>query len=333
MTIKDVARHCGVSVSTVSRVLNNRPDVSEGVRAKVLKAVEELNYVPNDSARDLVSPATDTVGILFRGTSSPFYAEIIGAMEGMLSRQGYTVVIESVRHGSDELWAGASLVRSKRLKGIVFLGGRFDYAPEDVEKLGVPFVCCTYTNSFGALSPESYSSVTIDDIKTGFDAAMALIERGHRRIAVVMSNIDDHSIGELRYMGYRKALEERGIDFDPELILEAGEYSMSAARAAVEKAIDRGLDFSAVFAVSDLLAIAVMKALSNRGRSVPEDCSVIGVDGLELAAYTIPSLATFAQPTQELGERSARVLIGMMERGEKSQHIVLNPGFTEGGSL
>ena len=333
MTIKDVARHCGVSVSTVSRVLNDRPDVSESVRERVLKAVRKLNYVPNGSARDLVAPVADTVGILFRGDSSPFYADIIRAMESIFSAGGYTTVIDSVRHGGDELWDGARLVRSKRLKGLVFLGGRFDYSPADIEKLDVPFVCCTYTNIFGALPMDSYSSVTIDDIKTGYDAAMSLIERGHKRIAVVLCNADDRSIGELRYMGYRKALEEKGIDFDSGLLLEAGEYSMAAVRETVEKAVDSGLDFSAVFAISDTFAIAVMRALSNKGLHVPGDCSVLGVDGIEMASYTVPSLCTFAQPTERLGEESARELIRMMEHGDGGRHIVLEANFTEGGSI
>jgi len=333
MTIKDVARHCGVSVSTVSRVLNDKPDVSDGVREKVLRAVKELNFVPNGSARDLVTPISDAVGIVFRGTSSPFYAEIIGAMEKVFSGAGYTVVTEGVRHGEDELWAGAKLAKSKRLRGLVFLGGRFDYSPADIEKLDVPFVCCTHTNIFGRLPAESYSSVTIDDIKTGYEAAMTLIERGHRRIAVVMSNVDDRSIGELRYMGYRKALAEKGIEFDPKLLIEAGEYSMAAVKAAVEKTIAEGLDYSAVFAVSDILAIAVMKAISNMGRKVPEDCSVLGVDGMEMASYMVPSLSTLAQPTEELGEQSARVLIGMMKQNGAGKHIVLGTSFVPGGSI
>ena len=333
MTIKDVARHCGVSVSTVSRVLNDKSDVSDSVREKVLRAVKALNYVPNGSARDLVAPISDNVGVVFRGTSSQFYADIIGVIEKELSAAGYTVVIEGVRHGEDELWAGARLARSKRLRGLVFLGGRFDYSPADIEKLDVPFVCCTYTNRFGKLPEDSYSSVTIDDIKTGYEAAMALIDRGHRRIAVVLSDVGDRSIGDLRFMGFRKALEQRGIEFDPELLIEAGEYSMSAAREAVESALKRGLRFSAVFAVSDTMAIAVLKALHNMGLRVPEDCSVLGVDGMEMASYTVPSLCTFAQPTDELGERSARVLLGMMEGSGGAEHLVLEAEFIAGGSI
>ena len=332
MTIKDVARHCGVSVSTVSRALNNRPDVSAAVRDKVLKAVEELHYVPNSSARELVMPAADSVGLVIRGDSQ-FYGEIVTNIENTLRESGYPTVMASLRHGEDELRAGAALARSKRLRGLIFLGGCFDYSAEAVAALGVPFVCCTYRNVFGSLGEEKYSSVTIDDIRAGFEATDMLISRGHRRIAVVLSTVDDSSISQLRYMGYRRALEKRDIDFDPALVLEAGEYSMASAKRAVETALAEKLDFSAVFAVSDSLAIAAMKALRDGGTSVPEDVSVVGIDGMEMSAYTLPTLCTYAQPAGELGRRSAKLIIGMMEQGSGGEHILLDPLFTEGGSV
>lgn len=333
MTIKDLAQYCGVSVSTVSRVLNNRPDVSDAVRAAVLQAVEELHYIPNSTARELVMPPSDSVGLIARGDSNQFYTEIISHIEHRLRKEGCSLVMEPLKHGEDELWAGASLVRSKRLKGLIFLGGCFDYEEKDVAKLDVPFVCCTYTNFFGSLSPSRYSSVTIDDVKAGYDAVDMLIRRGHRRIAVVLSTVDDRSISELRYMGYRRALEAHGIEFDPALVLEAGEYSMADARAVTEKAIADGVEFSAVFAVSDSLAIAVMKALHNCGKAVPEDVSVVGIDGMEMSAYTIPSLCTYSQPTEQLGVRSAEIILDMISGNGEPQHILLSPSFVEGGSV
>lgn len=332
MTIKDVALHCGVSVSTVSRALNGRPDVSERVRDAVLKAVEELHYIPSNTARELVMPAPDAVGLVIRG-SNQFYTDIVSNIERTLREAGYSLVIEQLKHGEDELRAGAGLVRSKRLRGLIFLGGCFDYSEKEVERLGVPFVCCTFRNVFGSLSPERYSSVTIDDVKAGHDAVDMLIRRGHSRIAVVLSTVDDRSISQLRYAGYRSALEEHGIDFDPALVLEAGEYSMAAAASAAEKALENGVDFSAVFAVSDSLAIAVMKALHDGGKSVPEDVSVVGIDGMEVSAYTIPALCTFQQPVRELGRRSAEIILGMIDGGEKASHLLLEPGFVEGGSV
>ena len=208
MTIKDVAERCGVSVSTVSRVLNNHPDVSDAIRIKVMGVVQELHYVPNSSARDLVKPKSDTIGLVVRGVGNPFFTGLIRAIERAIEDAGYTMVLHQIRSGEDEVRAGAELARSKRLRGLILLGGCYDYTPEQTVSLEIPFVCCTYTNSFGTLGKDSYSSVSIDDQKEAYRAVRLLTERGHRKIAVILDSIYDHSISQLRYMGYCQALEE-----------------------------------------------------------------------------------------------------------------------------
>ena len=131
MTIRDIAQRCGVSVSTVSRVLNSHPDVSEAVRERVLEAVREAHYVPNNSARDLVRPQSDGIGLVVRGIGNLFFSPVIHAVEQAVDAAGYTLVLHQIRSGEDELQAAASLARSKRLRGLVLLGGCFDYTPED----------------------------------------------------------------------------------------------------------------------------------------------------------------------------------------------------------
>ena len=149
MTIKDVAAYCGVAVSTVSRVLNNHPDVSPETRARVLEAVDKLHYIPNNSARDLVLAPADTIGLVVRGAENPFYTPIIRTIEERCEEAGYTMVLHQIPVGADEISAGATLVRSKRLKGLIFLGGRFDYSRAERDAIGIPFACCTNTNQFG----------------------------------------------------------------------------------------------------------------------------------------------------------------------------------------
>ena len=151
MTIRDVAEHSGVSVSTVSRVLNNHPDVSEAVRSRVLASVQELHYVPNNSARDLVRSQSDTIGLVVRGVGNPFFSAVIRAVEQSVSQAGYTMVLHQINTEDNELLAGASLARSKKLRGLILLGGCFDYTPEQTAALDIPFVCCSFTNSFGSL--------------------------------------------------------------------------------------------------------------------------------------------------------------------------------------
>ena len=151
MTIKDIARECGVSVSTVSRVLNNHPDVSEAVRRKVLAVVEERGYIPNNSARDLVRSRSDAVGVVVRGTGNLFFSAMIKTISHELEQRGYTMVLHFLDSDADEVKAGAILEREKKLQGLIFLGGRFDYTSAELSLLGVPYVCCSYRR--GSIPP------------------------------------------------------------------------------------------------------------------------------------------------------------------------------------
>ena len=191
MTIKDIAKLADVSVSTVSRVLNDRPDVSEDSRRRVRAVIEAHRYVPNNSARDLVKIRSDAVGLVVRGVQNPFYTDIIHAIEQKLDASGYTMVMRQIPSDDDEIQCGAVMEKEKRLRGIIFLGGRSDYSPEEVSLLGVPYVCCSYTNSYGTLPPESYSSVSIADEQEAYRAVSELYKNGHRRIAVLTAAPDD----------------------------------------------------------------------------------------------------------------------------------------------
>lgn len=333
MTIKDVAEYCGVSVSTVSRVLNDHPDVSDAVRTKVLEAIELLHYVPNNSARDLVRPQSDAIGVVVRGAENPFFTGIIRSIEQEVDRAGCTMVLHQIKTGANELFAAASLARSKRLRGLILLGGRFDYTPEQIVTLQVPFVCCTFTNSFGTLDQGVYSSVSIDDRLEAFRAVKYLTDRGHRKIAILLDSTDDRSISELRYRGYLEALESAGIQPDPELVEQTSDFDMAAAYAGVQRLLARRQDFTALFVIADSMAIAAMKALSDAGLRVPEDCSVIAIDGITMSQYTIPTLTTLIQPTGPLGQQAVRTLLDELEGRGESRHLRLETILRPGGTV
>ena len=161
MTIKDIARQCGVSVSTVSRVLNDRPDVSPENRRKVLSAIQRSNYIPNNTARDLVKTKSDAIGLVVRGVSNPFYTDIIRVIEEQVTARGYTLVMQQIGTCDDEVKRGAMMEREKRLRGLILLGGRSDYTPQELAPLNIPYVCCSYDNQYGTLPPDSYASVSI----------------------------------------------------------------------------------------------------------------------------------------------------------------------------
>ena len=333
MTIKDIARQCGVSVSTVSRVLYDRPDVSPAVRAAVLEALRSRNYVPNNSARDLVRVNSDAGGRVVRGVSNPFYADIIKAIEREIDAAGYTMGMQQIGIAEDEIARGAMMEREKKLRGLIFLGGRSDSAPEDKGTITVPFVCCSFTNSFGTLSRGEYSSVSIEDVGAARRAVRELHRLGHRRIAALVSETDDRSISEQRYHGYTTALREVGLEPEPELVACAGSFGMHDAYAATQRLLDSCAVFSAFFAISDLMAFAAIKGLDDRGKRVPGDCSVLAIDGLELSEYIRPTLTTLCQPGERMGAESVRILMDMIEGRGGSRQIMLEPELRPGGSV
>lgn len=333
MTIKDIARECGVGVSTVSRVLNNRPDVSERVRQKVLAAVESYGYIPNNSARDLVRSHSETIGVLVRGTGNLFFSEMIRAITEELTQRGFDLALRMIDSGADEVKAGAILEREKKLKGILFLGGRFNYSPTEMALIGVPYVCCSYSNSFGTLKTGDYSSVSIDDVRTAYDAVNELIRLGHTRIAALLDSSSDCSVSELRFNGYKAALEEAGIEFRPELVCETGGFDMHHAYEGMTDLLRRGAEFTAVFAASDMMATAAIKALNDSALRVPEDCSVIGIDGLPLTEFLIPTLTSMVQPAEEMGRESVRILAGMISGELPYEHLRPQATLRTGGSV
>lgn len=334
MTIKDIANICGCSVSSVSRVLNNRPDVSDEVRRRVLATVEKYGFVPNTTARDLVKIKSDAVGLVVRGLQNPFFTDIIQAIESELDRAGYTMVMRQIPSRDDEIKVGAMMEREKRLRGIVFLGGRSDYSRAELSLLNVPFVCCTYTNTSKTLTGSEYSSVSIEDEQTAYEAVCELVSQGHKRIALLNANDDCSSVSLLRYKGYRRALEENGIEFNPELVAGTDDsFFIKDAYDTMQKLLEKTDDFTALFAISDGMAIGAMKALREHGKSIPEDCSVIAIDGIDVSEYIQPTLTTMCQPKIEMGRRSVEILIDMIENCADNRQITLPAVLRKGASV
>ena len=332
LTIKDIARLSGTSVSTVSRVLNARVDVSEASRQKVLEVIGSNHYVPNNSARNLVSKKTNVIAVIIRGRGNPFFARLIKIIEPQLNMGGFEMSVQHIDTNDDELMAAAMLEREKRLKGIIFLGGRFNYRADDIAAIKVPFVCCSYTNEFGALDEGSYSSVAIDDKKTARQAVEYLLKNGHRRIGALIERTDGGSISQLRYQGYLSALQDNGIVLDPALVANAGSFEMNDAyRAATE--LIKFAKPTAVFAISDLMAVAAMKAASDLGLKVPDDISVIAIDGIEFSAYCVPTLTTLEQPFDELALKSVEILIGLIKKAGVNGHFLFDTSLRAGGSV
>lgn len=334
VSIKDVASRCGFAVSTVSRAMNNHPDVSEDTRTKVMDAVRELHYIPNNSARNLVKSSSDTIMILVRGVSNPFFAPLIRVLEEELVKNGFALELHQIHTNEDELHAARLIINERKPCGILFLGGRFNYTQEEIDLIPVPFVMCTYANTFGSLPPSSYSSVSIDDRAAAFYAVNSLIMLGHKHIAILADSVCDRSISELRYLGYLDALSSAGIELDRELVINTDSFSdLGRIYDSVSSVIENDTKFTAIFCIADMMAIAAMKALTDHGISVPEDCSVLAIDGLDLTAYVNPVLCSLEQPIVEIGESCADTLIGLIEGRGQNRQILLTAKLRKGASV
>ena len=333
MTIKDIARLSGVSVSTVSRVLNNHPDVSKDAKEKVLAVVEEYNYIPNTSARELGKSSSDNIGVVVRGMSNPFYTKIITEIGSGIEKAGYTMVMQQIGSEEDEIMTAARMERDKRLQGLIFLGGCLDYTKERMTSINVPYVCCTFNNQYGTLDKSDYSSVCIDDNQAAYDAVEYLVNEGHKKIAVLLSGANDGSVSQVRYAGYERALKDFGIRVDENLIIELNSFNIAEAYNGMKNWLKKKYEFSAVFAISDNMAMGAMKALREAGKNVPKDVAVIAIDGIEASEYMNPVLSTICQPMEKMGSEAVKLLVDIIKGKRSHKHVIVPTSLREGETL
>ncbi|GAB6991732.1 LacI family DNA-binding transcriptional regulator [Paenibacillus pini] len=325
ITIIDIARMCGVGVTTVSRAINNHPDINDETKAMVMKVIKENHYVPNNSARNLKRSASKTIAVLIKGITNPFFNQMIQVFEKEIKRKKYSFILQRVDDKQDEIDVAIELEKEKRLKGIVFLGGYFSHSKEKLDQLTVPFVLSTIgmTDEFDA---NDYSSVSVDDFKESYKMVDYLCNQGHDKIAIITASMDDVSIGKLRYDGYKKALEDNGIPFNNQLVRcmkeDIESYSMENGYMVTKELLESSEEFTAIYALSDNLAIGACKAIIEAGKSVPEDYSVAGFDGLDITFYYNPSITTIRQPVDEIAEETIRVLFDLINKKITHAHRI-----------
>ncbi|RCX19709.1 LacI family transcriptional regulator [Fontibacillus phaseoli] len=317
ITIIDIAKMCGVGVTTVSRAINNHPDISEETKAMIMQVIKDNHYVPNNSARNLKRSASKTIAVLIKGITNPFFNRMIQVFEKEIQRKKYSFILQHVDENQDEIEVAIELEKEKRLKGIVFLGGNFSHSKEKLDQLTVPFVLSTIGMT-PEYDPSEYSSVSVDDYKESYKMVDYLCNQGHRKIAIITASMDDVSIGKLRYEGYKQALEDHELPLNEKLVYSMKEniesYSMENGYAVTKELLDSGEEFTALFAVSDSLAVGACKAIFESGKSVPDDYSVAGFDGLDITYYYNPSITTIRQPVEEIAEETIRILFDLINK-------------------
>lgn len=323
ITIKEVAKMCGVGISTVSRAINNHPDINEETKAKIMQVIKENHYVPNNSARNLKRSASKTIAVLIKGITNPFFNQMIRVFEQEIQKKKYSFILHRVDEHQDEIEVAIELEKEKRLKGIVFLGGYFSHSKEKLEQLTVPFVLSTI-GMMKESDEYEYSSVSVDDFNESYKIVDYLCKIGHKKIAIISASMEDVSIGKLRYEGYKKALEDHNIELNERLVWRMKEdlesYSMDNGYFVTKELLESKEEFTAIYAISDSLAIGACKAIFEAGKIVPDDYSVAGFDGLDISFYYNPSITTIRQPVQEIAEETIKILFDLMNNKITKEH-------------
>lgn len=326
ITIKDIAKICGVGVSTVSRAINNHPDINPETKAMIMGVIEKHGYIPNNSARNLKRTDAKTIAVLVKGISNPFFSKMIKIIEKEVKKRKYSMVLHHVEFNEDEVDVALELIKEKRLRGIIFLGGYFIHSKEKLAKLSVPFILSTIGGVDGVDRENTYSTVSVDDEAESYKVVDFLIRAGHKKIAMLGADPADESIGKLRLMGYKRALSKHGIFYDEELIgnmdTEAEFYSLENGYRVANRLLDSGKEFTAIYAMSDMLAIGAYKALFEHGKQIPKDYTVVGFDGIEMSEYITPTLTTLRQPIEEMAIETVQQLFLVMEGGGKNEHRI-----------
>lgn len=327
MNIKDIAAIANVGVSTVSRVLNNHTDVNDETRKRILEIIKENNYIPNNSARILKQSNTKNIGILVKGVFNPFFSEILKLVSVGIENAGYTMILQQ-HNNENDIGTLLGFIKEKRLQGIICLGGNFlDFTDDDLEEVNIPIVLLS-VDSVTRKNLKRCSSISINNKQAGYMATEYLIKNGHKHIGLMLGEKADLGISKERYEGYKKALEDYAIGIGDQYIIY-GEYEYEDAYKESKKMLEENPEITAIFAISDIMAVGAAKASFDLGRKVGKDISIMGFDGMDMAKYYEPSITTIKQPKNEMSRLSVEILLKLLERKIENAHIFLDVELVE----
>ncbi|TDG00571.1 LacI family DNA-binding transcriptional regulator [Paenibacillus piri] len=319
-TIYDVADAAGVSIATVSKVINGTGRISDKTRKHVIAVMDRLQYKPSMVASALTGKSTYTIGLTLPDLANPYFAEIARAVEDRGHEYGFSLFICSTDNDPEKEDRYFSLLTQKRVDGIIVATRTTkELFLKQLVQRKIPIALIA-----GEMPSLALDAVMVDDYLGGYQAGSHLVELGHRRIAILAEDME-HVSNRERIRGCVQAMQDAGIAND-EALTRVGGFSLDTGRAAATGLLTGPEPPTALFACNDLLAIAGIQAAREQGLQVPADLSVVGFDNTILATMIDPSLTTVAQPTQEIGRQAVDLLVQEI-RGEKTgkQRAVLLP--------
>ncbi len=316
ITIKDVAKHAGVSIATVSRVLNGSVPVQADKAERVRTAMDDLRFVPRTAARTLASRKTNTIGLILSEIGGAFFPLLLKGIESETRAMGYELLIHSTQgaHASQRKTLGEHNTDGL----LVFTSSLATEELERLHKIKFPLVLMHQTPPDGLDMPV----VTIEN-KDGAEMLVShLIEKHGRRRIVYMRGPEGHEDSLWRERGYREALEKHNLPFAPELVVMGG-FEEEIAFNNIQKMIQEEIEFDAVFAGDDDTAIGVYRALKASKRLIPDDVAVVGFDDVQFSRYISPALTTVRAPIEEVGREAVRQLKSLMDDGQAESLVLM----------
>ncbi|WP_270474925.1 LacI family DNA-binding transcriptional regulator [Clostridium cochlearium] len=323
-SIKDVAREAGVSIATVSRVLNDIDVVNEDTKKKVLAAIKKLGYRPNIVARSLKTQRTSTIGIIVPDISNQFYPEIVRGAEDVANIYEYNIMLCNTDLDTEKEKEYLRVLKEKMTDGVLYMSNSLENETvELIKELNIPTVLVETTDE-----NKDFPSVSIDNKKAAYEAVEYLISKGNKTIAYIGPKDEKNNAGALRYKGYKESLEKNNIKIRESLIyisgMKAGDGYEGMKHILKEESID------SVFCASDEIAMGAINALRDNGLKVPEDVDVIGFSNIYSASIFYPKLTTIAQPMYDMGSVGMRMLIKIINKEQlEKEHYVLNYNLIE----
>ena len=311
LKIKDIAREAGVSVATISRVMNNDPKVKGETKEMVLSVINTIGYVPNSLGRNLRTLKTNTILVILPTIDNPFFSPIVHGIDKEAEIKGYNVLLCNTYNSHEKFLEYCGYIHRKQADGIIVISpsGLRDYSILE----NIPVVVCCESNE---LIP--CPQVDIDSVKAGYDATKLLISKNRKRIAFVGGGMQSSS--SIKHeQGYRNALADAGIVIDESLIVKEY-YDFEGGYEAAERLFCNNKIPDAIFAASDELAITIMNSAEDKGIKVPDDLMIMGFDDIEFASIVKPTLSTVEQPCKQMGKYAMDMLYSVMS-GEKVSNI------------
>ncbi len=318
-SIKDIARLADVSYSTVSRALRDSPLVNRETAEKIRRIAHEFGYAPSAAARSLVTRRTESVGVVVTSIVDPFAAEVVGGIEDAAHEHGFTVLLAESQTNPDREVSAVRLLEERRVDGIIVTSSRVGALyMRLLSRMRVPIVLLNNQHP-----SEFVHSVMIANTEASQRLVEHLIGLGHRRIAYLGDRFGDQSDTE-RFAGYRQAITESDMAFEPELVIH-GDGRAEGGVTAMDALLALSNPPTAVFCYNDMSALGALRAIRARGLRVPGDISVAGFDDLPIVQYSDPPLTTVRQPMRHMGRMAMDTLFQLLSAAD-SKHIIKVPG-------